>query len=259
REKLTQTQHTQPAILVHSYVAYRLLEEKGIRPAIALGHSLGEYSALVAAGAVDFETALRLVQARGQFMGEAVPAGEGAMAALLGTEREVAEALCHEVEGVVEVANYNGAGQYVLSGEKKAVEAAAALAEKRGVRKVAMLPVGAPFHCSLLTEAAARMSEVLDGTEFRPLSIPVYSNVTGKPVRDGAEAKELLKRQVRSSVRWEDALQAAGEAGLDAVVEVGPGKVLSGLSRRILRDVPVWNIEDGESLAKTVEGLGHLA
>ncbi|OGL61957.1 MAG: [acyl-carrier-protein] S-malonyltransferase [Candidatus Tectomicrobia bacterium RIFCSPLOWO2_12_FULL_69_37] len=258
-EKLTQTCHTQPAVLVHSYIAFRLLEERGVRPAMALGHSLGEYSALVAAGAADFEAALRLVQARGRFMHEAVPSGGGAMAALLGAEREVAEAVCREVDGVVEVANYNGAGQYVLSGEKKAVEAAAALAEVRGTRKVVMLPVGAPFHCSLLTEAADQMSEVLDGVEFRPLSVPVYANVTGKPVRDAAEAKDLLRRQIRSSVRWEDAMRSAGEAKPDAVVEVGPGKVLSGLSRRILREVPAWNVEDGESLEKTVLGLGQLA
>lgn len=258
-EKLTQTCHTQPAILVHSYVAFRLLEERGVRPAVALGHSLGEYSALVAAGAADFETALRLVQARGRFMHEAVPDGGGAMAALLGAERDVAEAVCREVDGVVEVANYNGAGQYVLSGERKAVEAAATLAEQRGTRKVVRLPVGAPFHCSLLTEAAARMSEVLDEIEFRPPAVPVYANVTGKPVGGPAEAKDLLKRQIRSSVRWEDAMQAAGETRPDAVVEVGPGKVLSGLSRRILRDVPVWNVEDGESLEKVVAGLGQLA
>ena len=258
-EKLTQTLHTQPAVLVHSYVGLRLLEERGVRPAMVLGHSLGEFSALVASGAADFETALRLVQARGRFMHEAVPAGGGAMAALLGADREVAEVVCREAGGVVEVANYNGAGQYVLSGERKAVEAAAALAEKRGTRKVVMLPVGAPFHCSLLTEAAARMSEVLDSVELRPLSVPVYANVTGKPIRDVAEAKDLLKRQIRSSVRWEDAMLSAGEDKPDAVVEVGPGKVLSGLSRRILREVPVWNVEDSESLEKTVSGLGQLA
>jgi len=258
-ERLTETRHTQPAILVHSYIAFRLLEERGVRPSMTLGHSLGEYSALVAAGAADFETALRLVQARGRFMHEAVPAGGGAMAALLGAEREVAEAVCREAEGVVEVANYNGAGQYVLSGERKAVEAAAALAELRGARKAVMLPVGAPFHSSLLTEAAARMSEILDGTDFRPLSVPVYANVTGRPIRDAAEAKDLLKRQVRSSVRWEDAMVSAGEAKPDAVVEVGPGKVLSGLSRRILREIPVWNVEDGESLEKTVAGIAQLA
>lgn len=258
-EKLTQTCHTQPAVLVHSYVAFRLLEERGVRPSMALGHSLGEYSALVASGAADFETALRLVQARGRFMHEAVPAGGGAMAALLGAEREMAEAICREVDGVVEVANYNGAGQYVLSGERKAVEAAAALAGRRGTRKVVMLPVGAPFHCSLLIEAAARMSEVLDGVELGPLFVPVYANVTGKPIRDAAEAKELLKRQIRSSVRWEDAMRSAGEAKPDAVIEVGPGKVLSGLSRRILREVPAWNVEDGASLGKAVSDLGQLA
>ncbi len=259
KEELTLTCHTQPAILVHSYVAFCLLRERGHRPGLALGHSLGEYSALLAAGATDFPTALRLVKERGRYMHEAVPRGGGAMAALLGIEREAAEAICQEVPGVVEVANYNGPGQYVLSGERQAVEAAAALAEQRGARKAVMLPVGAPFHCSLLTEAAERMSKVLDAVRFGPPGIPVYANVTGRPVRDGEEVKELLKRQIRASVRWEDAVRAAGEERIDAVVEVGPGRVLSGLNKRILRDVPVWNVEDGESLEKTVAGLAQLA
>ncbi len=259
RSELTLTCHTQPAILVHSYVACALLRERGFRPALALGHSLGEYSALLAAGAIDFPTAVELVKKRGRFMHEAVPRGGGAMAALLGVEREAAEALCGEAEGVVEVANYNAPGQYVLSGEKGAVESAARLAKERGARKVVMLPVGAPFHCSLLSGAAERMSGVLDEADVADPSIPVYANATAEPVREAARVKELLKRQIRSAVRWEDSVRAAGGEKPDAAVELGPGRVLSGLNRRILRDLPTHGVEDADSLEKTASALDGFA
>ena len=191
-------------------------------------------------------------------MHEAVPERGGAMAALLGIEREAAEAICGEVEGVVEVANYNAPGQYVLSGDKDAVESAARLATEKGARKAVMLPVGAPFHCSLLSEAAERMSEILDGTEIDDPSIPVYANVTAQPVQEGRQVRELLKRQIRSAVRWEDAVRAAGEEKPDVMVELGPGKVLSGLNRRILKEIPVHNVEDMQSLEKTVSALGEF-
>ncbi len=258
KSELTLTCYTQPAILVHSYVACSLLRERGFHPSLVLGHSLGEYSALLAAGAVDFETCVELVRERGRFMHEAVPENGGAMAALLGVEREVAEAVCEQVEGVVEVANYNAPGQYVLSGDKGAVEAAAVLAKDSGAAKVVMLPVGAPFHCSLLSEAAARMSEVLDEAEIADVSIPVYANVTARPVREAKSIKELLKRQIRSAVRWEDAVRAAGEEKPDVLVELGPGKVLSGLNRRILKGIPVHNVEDTQSLEKTASALADF-
>ena len=258
KSELTLTCHTQPAILVHSYIACTLLRERGFRASLTLGHSLGEYSALLAAEAIDFQTGVELVKKRGRFMHEAVPERGGAMAALLGIEREAAEAICEEVEGVVEVANYNAPGQYVLSGDKDAVESAARLATDKGARKAVMLPVGAPFHCSLLSEAAERMSEVLDGTQIDDPAIPVYANVTAQPVRKGKQVRELLKRQVRSPVRWEDAVRAAGEENPDVMVELGPGKVLSGLNRRILKDIPVNNVEDIQSLKKTVAALGEF-
>ena len=258
KSELTLTCHTQPAILVHSHIACTLLRESGFSPALALGHSLGEYSALLAAGAIDFRAGVELVKKRGRFMHEAVPERGGAMAALLGMEREAAEAICGEVEGVVEVANYNAPGQYVLSGDKDAVESAARLATDRGARKAVMLPVGAPFHCSLLSEAAERMSEVLDEAEIGDPSIPVYANVTARPVREGKQVRELLKRQIRSAVRWEDAVRAAGEEKPDVMVELGPGKVLSGLNRRILKDIPVHNVEDVQSLEKAVSALGEF-
>ena len=258
KSELTLTCHTQPAILVHSHIACTLLRESGFSPSLALGHSLGEYSALLAAGAIDFRAGVELVKKRGRFMHEAVPERGGAMAALLGMEREAAEAICGEVEGVVEVANYNAPGQYVLSGDKDAVESAARLATDRGARKAVMLPVGAPFHCSLLSEAAERMSEVLDEAEIGDPSIPVYANVTARPVREGKQVRELLKRQIRSAVRWEDAVRAAGEEKPDVMVELGPGKVLSGLNRRILKDIPVHNVEDVQSLEKAVSALGEF-
>ncbi|MCY4382407.1 MAG: ACP S-malonyltransferase [Nitrospinae bacterium] len=258
KSELTLTCHTQPAILVHSHIACALLRECGFSPSLALGHSLGEYSALMAAGAFDFQAGVELVKKRGRFMHEAVPERGGAMAALLGIEREAAEAICGEVEGVVEVANYNAPGQYVLSGDKDAVESAARLATEKGARKAVMLPVGAPFHCSLLSEAAERMSEILDGTEIDDPSIPVYANVTAQPVQEGRQVRELLKRQIRSAVRWEDAVRAAGEEKPDVMVELGPGKVLSGLNRRILKEIPVHNVEDMQSLEKTVSALGEF-
>lgn len=258
KSELTLTCNTQPAILVHSHIACTLLRECGYSPSLALGHSLGEYSALLAAEAIDFRTGVELVKKRGRFMHEAVPERGGAMAALLGIEREAAEAICGEVEGVVEVANYNAPGQYVLSGDKDAVESAARLATDKGARKVVMLPVGAPFHCSLLSEAAERMSEVLDEADIADPSIPVYANVTARPVLEGKLARELLKRQVRSPVRWEDSVRAAGEEKPDVMVELGPGKVLSGLNKRILKGIPVHNVEDTRSLEQAVSDLGKF-
>lgn len=259
KEDLTLTCHTQPAIMVHSFVAMTLLREKGVEPTMALGHSLGEYSALLAAGSVSFQTALHLVKERGKFMHEAVPEGGGAMAALLGMEREAVEAICGEVEGVVEVANYNAPGQIVISGAREAVDAAVKLAQERGVRKAVKLPVGAPFHCSLLTEAAERMSKVLDEVEIADPAIPVYSNVTGQPIRTGDEARQMLKKQVRAAVRWEDAVRAATGDRVDSFVEVGPGKVLVGLNRRITRETPVFNVEDRQSLETAVSGVMSAA
>ncbi len=259
KDELTLTCNTQPAILVHSYIAQTLLREKGVEPVMALGHSLGEYSALLAAGVLDFGTALLLVKERGKHMHEAVPQGGGAMAALLGMERDAVEAVCKEVEGVVEIANYNAPGQLVISGEREAVELAVALGADRGVRKSVMLPVGAPFHSSLLTEAGERMSEVLDSVEFSDPAIPVYSNVTGKPVRSGEEARKMLKKQVRAAVLWEDSVRAASQETVDSFVEVGPGKILTGLNRRISRGTPVFNVADRESLEKTVAGMAGAA
>ncbi len=259
KSKLMKTCFTQPAILVHSYTSYCLLVENGIMPSLALGHSLGEYSALLAAGVTDFQTAIRLVNERGRFMHEAIPQGSGAMVALLGIERETVEKICEEVDGIVEVANYNAPGQIVISGEGGAVNAAVSLAHDKGARKVIMLPVGAPFHCSLLLEASEQMSRVLEEVEFGKLAFPIYANVTGREIRDSVEAKDLLRRQISSSVMWEDSVLCAGKEKSDAAIEVGPGKVLSGLNKRIFRDQPVFNVEDRKSLEATLEGLERLS
>ncbi|MEE9239567.1 MAG: ACP S-malonyltransferase [bacterium] len=259
KDELTLTCHTQPAIMVHSYIAQTLLRENGVDPVLVLGHSLGEYSALLAAGALDFRTTLLLVRERGKYMHEAVPQGGGAMAALLGLDRDAVEAVCREVKGVVEVANYNAPGQIVISGEREAMKSAVALAEDRGVKKTMMLPVGAPFHCSLLAEASERMSEVLDSVEFSDPSIPVYSNVTAKPIQNGEEARNILKKQVRAAVLWEDSVRAAKEEEVGTFVEVGPGKVLTGLNKRISRGTPVFNVEDRESLEKTIAAVSEAA
>lgn len=258
KSKLTETFNTQPAILVHSYISYCLLVENGVKPFMALGHSLGEYSALLAAGVTDFQTAIQLVKERGRFMHEAVPQGGGAMAALLGIERETVEKICEEVEGIVEVANYNAPGQIVISGEGQAVNAAVSLARKMGARKIVSLPVGAPFHCSLLVEASERMSRVLEEVQFGELAFPVYANVTGNKIRDSVEAKDLLRRQISSSVMWEDSVRTAAKEKPDAAIEVGPGKVLSGLNKRIIRGLPIFNVEDKKSLEATLEGLERL-
>lgn len=259
KEDLTLTCNTQPAVMVHSYIAQILLRERGVNPAMALGHSLGEYSALLAAGAIDFHTALLLVKERGKYMHEAVPKGGGAMAALLGMDRETVEAICLEVDGIVEIANYNGPGQIVISGEREAVKSAISLASDRGVKKSVMLPVGAPFHSTLLTEASERMSEVLDSVKFKDPVIPVFSNVTGKAIQDGEEARKTLKKQVRAAVRWEDSVRSAEAKKVDLFVEVGPGKILMGLNKRISRKVPVFNVEDRESLEKTVTEMAAVA
>ena len=258
KEELTKTSNTQPAIMIHSYIAQSLLREKGIFPVLAMGHSLGEYSALLSAGALDFPTTLFLVKERGRFMEGAVPKNGGAMAALLGLEQDVAEKICIEVDGIVEVANYNAPGQFVISGERMAVESAVSLAGDCGVRKAVMLPVGAPFHSSLLAEAGELMSTVLDSVEFCDLKVPVYSNVTSRPVEDRKEARELLKKQVCAAVRWEESVRSAAKENVDAFIELGPGRVLSGLNKRIAKHIPIFSVEDEESLENTTSELAKL-
>ena len=255
-EKLKLTEYTQPSILLCSVVMKKILDLKGVKPDIGAGHSLGEYSALVAAGSLDFATALKVVRMRGKFMQEAVPDGEGAMAALLGIERKkVEEVLGGIKDGVVEPANFNSPGQIVISGEKRAVERAVEELKKNGAKRAVFLPVSAPFHCQLMKPAEDKLAKYLDDCEFKDLGFPIVTNVDAKLIERGNDAKDSLRRQVSKPVRWEESVLKIIEQGIDVFIEVGPGKVLSGLSRQINRETICLNVEDEKSLEKTLEAL----
>ncbi len=251
------TANTQPAILATSIVALDALTAAGIRCAFVAGHSLGEYSALVAAGAIGFADALRTVRARGQFMQEAVPAGDGAMAAILGLDRALVAQSCEEATdvGPVQLANLNGPGQTVIAGATAAVKKAADLAKAKGAKRAVLLSVSAPFHSALLRPAAERLAGVLQGIRFRDLSVPVVTNVDADLLTAGADVMDALVRQVTAPVRWEDVVLRLVKEGVTVCVEVGPGRVLSGLIRRIAPEVQVLNVEDRASLETTVGAL----
>jgi [acyl-carrier-protein] S-malonyltransferase len=254
---LVLTANTQPAILATSIVALDALTTAGVRCEFVAGHSLGEYSALVAAGAVEFADALRTVRARGQFMQEAVPAGEGAMAAVMGLDRALVAEACGEAQefGPVQVANLNGPGQTVIAGATAAVKKATELARAKGAKRAVLLAVSAPFHSSLLQPAAERLAGVLRGVRFRDLAVPLVTNVDGDVLTDGARVMDALVRQVTAPVRWEEVVLRLAKEGVTVCIEVGPGKVLSGLIRRIAPDVQVLNVENCASLETTVEAL----
>lgn len=256
-DALRLTQNTQPALLIVSTAACRLL---GRDPAVAAGHSLGEYSALVAAGCLRFEDAVVLVHKRGLYMQEAVPVGVGGMAALLGVPgEEVARRLGEVLSGVVEIANWNGDDQIVISGEKPAVEEALALI--KAPRSV-LLPVSAPFHSRLMKPAEERLAADLDATAFADPRFPIVTNVDARVIRTGAEARDALKRQVSRSVLWTKSLAVMNELGVDAYVECGPGKVLAGLVKRIARGWPkapaIHNVENLEGAEKARAALFGL-
>lgn len=256
---LTYTANTQPAVLTASIAAYRVLDTHGITPQVAAGHSLGEYSALVAAGALLLADAVRLVRLRGEYMQQAVPVGEGAMAAIIGLEPKVVEELCRDgsaTGGVAEPANYNSPGQTVVSGTAAAVECVAARAVEAGAHKAVMLPVSAPFHCTLMKPAAARLGPHLEATPFRDLRYPVCTNVDAELVSSGDAARRSLLRQITAPVRWEEAMRRILALSVEAFIEVGPGRVLSGLLRRIDKGAAVANVEDEKSLAKTLRLTG---
>jgi [acyl-carrier-protein] S-malonyltransferase len=252
-EELVLTENTQPAILAVSVATYRLLVSKGWEPDFYAGHSLGEYSAHVAAGTMTFADALRVVRARGRYMQEAVPVGTGAMAAILGLDAAAVTSACEEAaQGeVVAPANLNAPGQVVIAGNRGAVERAGALAKAKGARKVVPLAVSAPFHCALMKPAQERLTPELRGIAVNAPRRPVVANVDAEPKRDGASAIDALIRQVSGAVRWEDVVRRLASEGVRTYVEVGPGTVLSGLIRKIERDARTFNVED----AKGVDGL----
>jgi [acyl-carrier-protein] S-malonyltransferase len=256
-EELRLTSNTQPAILTTSIAALKALEERGTRCEFVAGHSVGEYSALVAAGCLSFGDALTIVRSRGQFMQEAVPTGEGAMAALVGCDIEVASAICREASelGVCAASNVNSPTQIVIAGHRASVDRAVVLAKERGVRRAVMLAVSAPFHCELMRPAADRLEPLLRKTRFADLTVPLATNVDAELISTGESAREALIRQVSSPVRWSDAMKRLVEAGATRFIEVGAGKVLSGLLRQISRNCEVLNVEDPESLELTVAAV----
>jgi len=258
-EKLRLTANTQPAILAVSAAAAAVLAERGVRPDLAAGHSLGEYSALVCAGALTAAEAARAVRARGTFMQEAVPAGRGAMSAVLGLDPGRVEAVCRETAAatgqVVSPANYNDPGQTVIAGDVAAVEAAAVRLKEAGAKRVLPLPVSAPFHCALMEPVRSRLEPVLRAVAWKGLRIPVVTNVEARPNADAGRVVPLLLEQVTSPVRWIECVQELVRQGATRMVEVGPGKVLGGLVKRIDKAVEVWNVEDPASLERTLAGL----
>jgi [acyl-carrier-protein] S-malonyltransferase len=246
-DQLKLTANTQPAILAASVAALRVLrEESPVTPAFLAGHSLGEYSALVASGALSFGDALRVVRARGSFMQDAVPVGVGAMAAILGVEPELLLEICAEAaQGeTVSPANYNSPGQIVIAGHTGAVNRAIEIAKARGFRKAMLLPVSAPFHCALMQKAAERLSGALEPVQVNALATPVVSNVEARPNSDAARVKPLLVEQVCSPVLWDASVQSMVAQGVTNFVEIGPGKVLAGLVKRIEKAAVTSNVQD---------------
>jgi [acyl-carrier-protein] S-malonyltransferase len=256
--ELTLTVNTQPAVLTASVAAAAACAEHGLRPSIAAGHSLGEYSALVVAGALTFADAVRVVRRRGEFMQEAVPVGMGAMAAILGLALETVEGVCAEAaQGpagpeVVDVANINSPGQIVVAGHRGAVERAVAVAASRGGRKSIVLPVSAPFHCALMRPAAERLARELESVRVNDPTIPVVRNVDGGVTRTAADVKPALLRQVASPVRWTACVQRLGDEGGRVFIEVGPGRVLTALLKRIVEGAAGFAVEDPAGLEKAL-------
>jgi [acyl-carrier-protein] S-malonyltransferase len=253
-EQLRLTEITQPAILTASVAAWRVLDERGIRPSYVAGHSLGEYSAHVAAGTLALTDAVRTVRNRGKYMQEAVPVGVGGMAAILGMDADAVSAICHDAaEGeICEPANLNSPEQIVISGHKTAVECAAKLAGERGAKKAVILPVSAPFHCSLMKPAQDRLAADLVALVFNKPNCPLVCNVDASVVDESEKSRDALIRQVTGSVKWERSMRLLIEKGVENFLEVGPGKVLFGLMRQIDRSKKCISVGDEASLQKAL-------
>ena len=258
-EDLKLTANTQPAILTVSVAAHRVLMEKGIAPDFVAGHSLGEYSALVAAGSLKFSDAVQLVRKRGTYMQEAVPAGEGAMAAIMGLSPAVVVDACKRAaEGkVCSPANLNSPEQTVISGHADAVKRAVEIASQLGAKRAVVLPVSAPFHCALMMPAQEELEKDLRKVEFAALRFPLVTNVDADTEISGDEARDALIRQVTNPVRWEESVRELIDEGVNTFIEVGPGRVLSGLLRQIERSVSTLNVEDEKSLTATVQKIAQ--
>lgn len=256
-ETLKITENTQPAILTASIACLQPLLEKGINPDVAAGLSLGEYSAHVASGTMSFKDAVALVRKRGKFMQEAVPVGVGTMAAILGLDSSVVIECCKDASefGIVEPANFNCPGQVVVAGEIKAVEKVVELCKDKGAKRSMLLPVSAPFHCSMLKSAGEKLSIELEKVKLGNMNLPVAANVTSEYILDSSMVKDLLIRQVSSPVLWENCVTNMLQNGVDTFIEIGPGKVLSGFIKKISKEARTLNIEDIDSLNKTLTEL----
>ena len=257
--KLGETEFAQPAILTMSIAAMKVLEEQGVRADMTAGLSLGEYSAYVASGAMDFEEAVALVQKRGKFMAEAVPSGEGAMYAIIGLDTELVEEACSEataeIGGLAVPANYNAPGQIVIAGKTEAAARAAELAKEKGAKMAVKLKVSGPFHTELLQPAADKLGPELQKMHISPMKIPVYTNVNAEVVSSEQDIIPILTRQICCPVRWETIVRNMAEAGADTFIELGPGKTLNGFVKRIIKGVVNVNVEDCSSLEKTMNKL----
>jgi [acyl-carrier-protein] S-malonyltransferase len=256
-ERLNLTEFTQPALLVSSVAALKLFEPAGIKPVAVAGHSLGEYSALVATGGLSFHDAVGLVQKRGRYMSEAVAPGTGLVAALLGLTAEVVKEVCRKASsgGVVAAANFNSPGQIVIAGEKTAVERAIELAKAQGCKKAIPLPVSVPVHTPLMQQAADRLAKDLVRVRWSDLSAPLVNNAEAKAISRATEIQASLVRQLPSSVLWEETVHTMGKMGVTTFVEVGPGTVLTGLIKRILPDAKLLNVNDPKSLDATLKAV----
>ncbi|MEC5422728.1 ACP S-malonyltransferase [Virgibacillus sp. C22-A2] len=249
KEKLTETENAQPALLLSSIAIHSLLLKEEIQPIMTIGHSLGEYSALVAAGSISLDKALPLVETRGKLMEEAFPKGQGTMAAVLGLDEKSVQNALKEVSGeIVDIANLNCPGQIVVSGSKEGIEEAITTLKAHGAKRVLPLNVSGPFHSRLMKSANVEFAKHLDKVEVRDASIPVYANVSASPVTDNKEIEDLLLKQLYSPVRFEESIRRMIEQGVDAFVEVGNGKVLSGLVKKIDRSIPAFAVQDIKSM-----------
>lgn len=258
-DSLRLTYHTQPALLTMSIAAYRVFAERcELQATLTAGHSLGEYSALVCSGALSFPDAVRLVYQRGRYMDEAVPAGQGAMSAVLGLEADALLDVCKnatEGQDLVELANLNCPGQIVISGTASAVERAGQLAKAAGAKRVIPLVVSGPFHCALMKRAAGKLQDALASVEIRKADVPVVANVDAVPRTEASDIRTALEQQLYMSVRWQDDVERILSEGVDTFVEFGPGTVLSGLIRKVKRDVQTLHVEDNASLLETLTAL----
>lgn len=254
-DELNKTYRTQPCLLVASIAAYKALTLKNIKPSAVVGHSLGEYSALVAAGSISFKDAVKITEIRGRIMQDAVPEGKGLMAAILGLDRKIVDEICSRITGYVSAANYNCPGQIVISGEKAAVEEAMNLAKERGAKRALPLAVSVPSHCKLMEDAGKKFEEALKEVDIRDALVPFVNNVEAKFVSNAEDIRKSLVLQLSRSVLWEDCIKTISSSGISTFIEVGPGKVLSGLVKRIEPAAKIFNVENMESLNKTLSDI----